>query len=130
MSSSTPYSVPAQPEQKPKKKGGCLKWGAIIVGIIVVLAIISGLSGGDKEESNNGTETDQNSAQQESPADNQNQEASDDGSLKEDPQDQNDQAEQDVPREFKNALKKAKMYSDTMHTVSYTHLTLPTNREV
>ena len=40
----------AAPQQPQKKKGGCMKWGLIIVGVLVLIAILSSLFGGDSEE--------------------------------------------------------------------------------
>ncbi|PQM73372.1 DUF4352 domain-containing protein [Corynebacterium sp. J010B-136] len=40
----------AAPQQPQKKKGGCMKWGAIIVGVLVVLGIIINIAGGDSED--------------------------------------------------------------------------------
>ncbi|MGP5004452.1 DUF4352 domain-containing protein [Corynebacterium casei] len=40
----------AAPQQPQKKKGGCLKWGAIIIGVLIVLGIIGGALGGDSED--------------------------------------------------------------------------------
>ena len=40
----------AAPQQPQKKKGGCMKWGLIIVGVLVVIAILSSLFGGDSED--------------------------------------------------------------------------------
>lgn len=35
-----------------KKKGGCMKWGLIIVGVLIVLGIIASLTGGGDDSSN------------------------------------------------------------------------------
>src|SRR5699024_12482766 len=40
----------AAPQQPQKKKGGCLKWGAIIIGVLVVLGIIGGALGGGSDD--------------------------------------------------------------------------------
>lgn len=51
------YAPAPQPEKK--KKGGCMKWGAIIAGVLILLVILGSLIGGDDSESSNG---DQNNA--------------------------------------------------------------------
>jgi len=33
-----------------KKKGGCLKWGAIIIGALILLSLISSLVGKDSDK--------------------------------------------------------------------------------
>lgn len=48
-----PTEQPGQPyppqEQPKKRRGGCMKWGAIIVGVLVALFVITGLAGGFDE---------------------------------------------------------------------------------
>lgn len=58
------YGIPQQPgfaapQQPQKKKGGCMKWGLIILGIIVVIGIISAIAGGgdsNDSSSNSGSQ--------------------------------------------------------------------------
>lgn len=101
----SPHSSESHPVEKPKKKGGCLKWGAIILGIIIVIAIISSLAGGgDDDKGTSDTSNEQNTAQQESPAEDNEQQPA---------EEQND--DQDVPKEYKNALKKAETYAKYQH---------------
>ncbi|MEJ5927822.1 DUF4352 domain-containing protein [Corynebacterium sp. H128] len=66
-----PYNGPENPQanQQPqvvyvqqKKKGGCLKWGAIIIGALLLLGLITNLAGGNKEDGSS-TSTDQQSSQ-------------------------------------------------------------------
>ncbi len=48
---STPLPASADNgEPKKKKKGGCMKWGAGIVGAIVLISVFTNLGGGDDEE--------------------------------------------------------------------------------
>lgn len=55
-------STPQQPEPQgqpqerivyveKKKKGGCMKWGAIIVGVLLLIGLISAIAGGGDDES-------------------------------------------------------------------------------
>ena len=76
-----------------KKQGGILKW---IVVVIVVIAVISSFAGGDDEkEADNKTNNELENATVES-----NIEMDEDNN---------------IPTEYKTALKKAKSYSETMH---------------
>lgn len=84
--------------EQPKKKGGCLKWAAIIIGAIIVLAIIVTAVGDSDDKS---TSSEPNATQHDNPAEGQQ------------PAENNN--DQDVPREHKNALKKAETYSKTLH---------------
>lgn len=116
-SSPSPYSNNSQPAGQPpadapqKKKGGCLKWGAIIIGVLIVISIIAGLGGSDDENSSSTNSTDQ-TTQQDTVEANPEKEAQEVDAGEDSHAAQDDQ---DVPREFKNALKSAKVYSDTMH---------------
>ncbi|MBD8030276.1 DUF5067 domain-containing protein [Corynebacterium gallinarum] len=40
-----------------KKKGGCMKWGAIIVGILIVIGIISAVAGGGDDTSSTSSDS-------------------------------------------------------------------------
>lgn len=54
------YYPPQQPPQPaPKKRGGCLKWGLIILGVLLLLGLIGGLMGesGDDATPQSATET-------------------------------------------------------------------------
>lgn len=72
---STPYSPQDNPGQQPqerivyvekKKKGGCMKWGAIILGILIVIGIISAVVGGGDDTSS--TSSDNNTSSEAAPA--------------------------------------------------------------
>lgn len=118
-----PYAQPAQPAQptpaptqEPKKKGGCMKWGAGALGILIVLAILGSCGGGDDKAGTPSTTTDateteivtstadtpaaETTAQQSAAAP-----AAPAPAAK-----KND----DVPREYKNALRQAENYIKTM----------------
>ena len=88
--------------KKRKKKPGCLKAFAIVFACAVVITAISSLAGGgDTQNSDKTADTQQDS----------NAEAE---SLSGGEQ-STESAEPDVPTEYKNALTKAKQYSDTMY---------------
>ncbi|MGX1598569.1 hypothetical protein ACWIDS_16085 [Dietzia maris] len=56
---------PYPPQEQPKKKrGGCMKWGAIIIGVLVALFVITGLAGGfDESEEATGDQSTTTSAE-------------------------------------------------------------------
>lgn len=128
MSSPSPYSDNSQPagqpaagqpasEQPQKKKGGCLKWGAIIIGVLIIIAIIANMGGSDDKTSESSTDQTTQQGTVEAAPEEEAQEinADDDARDEHDNQPEERSEDQDVPREFKNALKSAKVYSDTMH---------------
>src|SRR5699024_5038184 len=78
-----------------KKRGGCFKWIGIVLAIIIVLAVIGAITGGGDSDSNETTTTE--SSSNESSEENSNSESS-------------ESEESDLPREYKNALKKAESY--------------------
>lgn len=62
---STPHSAPGDPNQpqerivyvEKKKKGGCMKWGAIILGVLILLIVLAtALGGGDDSSDGTGNE--------------------------------------------------------------------------
>lgn len=107
----------AHPVQEKPKKGGCLKWGAIGLGAIVVLAVLGSMLGGgddatstaaDETTTTATTTTDGNDAAAPAP-DAPAPAAADAAPAEQEP------AEEDVPAEFKSALRKADTYANTMH---------------
>lgn len=54
-----PQQYAPAPHPEKKKKGGCMKWGAIIAGVLILLVILGSLIGGDDSGSSDG---DQNNA--------------------------------------------------------------------
>lgn len=48
------YTRPAQPEEK---KGGCMKWGAAALGVLVVLGVAGSCAGGNESEESSATST-------------------------------------------------------------------------
>ncbi|KAA9269661.1 hypothetical protein F6I18_01940 [Corynebacterium amycolatum] len=108
---------------KEKKKGGCFKWDGIAAGAVVVLAVAASLTGGGNADSGADSEAAPLFGSDTAVA-------ADSGSVEnadfaENPEvaveGQQDQAEvqqkqdEKVPTEYKNALRKAKSYSDLMH---------------
>lgn len=89
---------PAMPEQPKKKKGGCMKWGGIGVGAIILIAIGSSLAGGGDD-----SDTTAASSSVSAPA-----EAGSDPAIVE------ESGVDEVPAEFRSALKKAESYIRTM----------------
>lgn len=101
----------------PKKKGGCLKWGAGIFGAFIALGVLGSLLGGEDT-----TTTSTSAASSVASAI-----KAVDLPVSETPEAEAATTEatpittaeaapvQDVPREYKSALKKAEMYSDMMH---------------
>lgn len=86
-----------QPE---KKKGGCMKWGLIILGVLVLPAIISAIMSGDDSSSegtagDSATTTTAETAAGAVPAE--------------------QPAEEQVPAEHRNALRQADIYANTLH---------------
>lgn len=88
-------TVPAQPE---KKKGGCLKWGAAALGVLIVFGIAGSCGGGDDENAPAPTTAVDAPAKESEAAPAPTEEKND-----------------DVPMEFKNALKKADGYTNRQH---------------
>lgn len=107
---------------KEKKKGGCFKWGGIAAGAVVVLAVAASLTGGGDADSSADSEAaslfgsdtavaaDSGSVENADFAENP-------GAAVGEQDDTEKQEKQDekVPTEYKNALRKAKSYSDLMH---------------
>ncbi|WP_373786664.1 Ltp family lipoprotein [Jeotgalibaca porci] len=75
-----------------KKRGGCLKWIGIALAVIIILTLIGSIVGGGDSDSNEVTTTESSSN-----------ESSEENSTSE-------SSESDLPREYKNALKKAESY--------------------
>lgn len=87
--------------QKPKKKGGCMKWGGIGIVAIVVIAIASSLTGGDDDASTTASSSIATSSVAEA-------DVSDSTGG---PEIEAEEAEEpEVPREYKNALRSAEQY--------------------
>lgn len=109
-------SAPAPGAQPKKKKGGCFKWGAIVGGVLLVVAVLTNLNGGTDSTSEQSTSsatetsisTDADAPNKDTNAPNKDKETASESAAEE------PQSEQ-VPTEYKNALRKAKTYSDTMH---------------
>lgn len=90
-----PQGPQGYPQQQPKKKSK-LKWVLIIVGILLVVGMCSvATSGDDSGESTNARSTDSSSVQGSNP--------------------EPEQQEDDVPREYKNAKKRAESYLKSGH---------------
>lgn len=101
-----PYAAPQQPAQQPvasaqpeKKKGGCMKWGAAALGLLIIIGL-AGSCGGDNENDT----TPVTSSSVDAPA----KESEGAPAPAEEKKD-------DVPMEFKNALKKADGYANRQH---------------
>ncbi len=79
-----------------------MKWGAIIVGALILIALIASIAGGDDEEATApaDTTTTQPAADTSAPADDPQPE----------PEAEPEPAEPEVPREFDNALRAAERY--------------------
>ena len=104
-------------EPPKKKKGGCLKWGAIIFGGLVGISVVVNLAGGG-ETSTSTTTTKSETVSTGAAADTTAQEASpvqmDTPKKTEENKKQEEKASvNDVPREYKNALKMAERYLKT-----------------
>lgn len=125
-SQSVPPPVPpsaAQPEKK--KKGGCFKWGGIAAGVIIVLGVLGGLiNGGDNSTDSDdpmrlNADSSVSSSEELENADFTAAPESSDSAGSAMAQDDGGAAAQadegSVPAEYKNALRKAKVYSDMMH---------------
>ena len=100
-------TAPIPVSQPQKKKGGCFKWGAITGGVILVVAVLASLNGGTDSTSNQTASSAMDTsiaAEVPSPNGDVTTEA-----VAEEP------GQQQVSVEYKNALRKAKIYSDRMH---------------
>ena len=95
-----PYDAKVCPQCRKKVKGGKLLW--IIIALIVFIAI--GASGGDDEETpaNNSTSSE-------------NETATENETLTVDNETSEEKEDDNVPTEYKSALKSAEVYSDMMH---------------
>lgn len=105
---------PAQPTQPEKKKGGCMKWGAVALGVLVVLGVAGSCMGGNDDSDNPATTTVTSETEVATPATDSTSEVTAEPSSAAPaapaaPADTND----DVPREYKNALRQAEMYLKT-----------------
>lgn len=104
------YTQPAQPE---KKKGGCMKWGAVALGVLVVLGVVGSCGGGDDDSETPAATT----ATSETEVATSTTEATTEVTVEPSaaapaapaPAASND----DVSREYKNALRQAEMYLKT-----------------
>ena len=72
-----------------KKRGGCFKWIGIALAIIIIFTLIGAITGGGDSDSTT-TESSSNEAAEENST--------------------SESSESDLPREYKNALKKAESY--------------------
>ncbi|MDO5029548.1 MAG: Ltp family lipoprotein [Corynebacterium sp.] len=99
------------PAPQEKKKGGCFKWGGIAAAVIVVVAVASSLGGTDSDSGSNSAMTSANSISAEAGS------ALGSESLENADFTGGSDAEQneEVPAEYKSALRKAKTYSEMMH---------------
>lgn len=112
-----PYDSPAKPA---KKKGGCLKWGAVGAAVLVAIAVFSP----DNPDPSSSADTsvvaapaiDTQEADNAAPLADDAQPA-DNSPAAEQPAEApaNNSASEDVPREYRSALDKAKNYASTMH---------------
>lgn len=117
---------PMAPVQPEKKKGGCVKWGAAALGVLVVLGIVGSCGGGSDEEgtpatSSKLTENQVSSSAADTPAEadkptNESVPAPAEQSeaTPAAPAEEEKPAEKkvdDVPREYKNALRSAETYT-------------------
>ena len=108
------YAPVQPPAQQEKKKGGCLKWGGIGLGILAVLGAFASCMGGEDGTAPTTSSTMTKVVEETSPA------AQDPADEETAPQPENAPspaapAEADVPVEFKNALKKADSYANRQH---------------
>lgn len=98
-----PYAAPQQPAQQPvapaqpekKKKGGCMKWGAAAVGVLIVLGVAGSCGGDNENDTTPATSSSVDAPAKESEA------------APAPAEEKND----DVPREYKNALRSAETYT-------------------
>lgn len=97
-----PYAAPQQPAQQPvaptqpeKKKGGCMKWGAAALGVLIVLSIAASCGGDNENDTTPVTSSSVDAPAKESEA------------APAPAEEKND----DVPREYKNALRSAETYT-------------------
>jgi len=100
MSSAVPTPNTPESAEPKKKKGGCLKWGAIGAAALIVLGIFTSM-GDDKDKASEPASSASSSAAAE-PAASESSAADTKTSEK--------AKEDDVPREYKNALRQAEMY--------------------
>lgn len=104
-------ATPTPPQQPQKKKGGCLKWGAGIFGVLLLIGACNAIIGGETATNTNKTETVSVSKAPDTdtpPATTDN--TSDTG--KNADSSANNGGSTNVPREYKNALKSAENYLD------------------
>lgn len=94
-----PAQQPVAPAEPEKKKGGCMKWGAVALGVLVVLGVAGSCMGGEDDSDNPATTSSTEVTVESSPA----------APAAPAPAESND----DVPREYKNALRQAEMYLKT-----------------
>lgn len=95
-------NTPLPPVQPPKKKGGCLKIGLIVLGAFVVLGVIGSIFGSDEPAAPS------SAVSSTSAATSVDQQTSTPASV---PTVEDDT----IPTEYKSALKKAESYSELMH---------------
>lgn len=112
----------AEPQTTPKTKKSIWKrWWMIVIYVIVGIAIISNLSGGDGDETAAEEPTSEASASENAPEESQDSEPEEATAepeptpeeVEEEPEEADE--EEDVPSEYDSALRSAETYSDTMH---------------
>lgn len=108
--------IPAPMPQK--KKGGCFKWGGITAGVIIVAAALASLNGGtdsdNKASSALSSVSNSESSVAAGVADSGVAAMTEDAEVNSTPP-VGETKQDEVPKEYKNALRKAKTYSDMMH---------------
>ena len=85
---------------KEKKKGGKLKWIIIVVVLLVIIGAAMGGGGDSTEDPKTASSEDNPDASQPS---------------EDEPQDSEEEADSDVPAEYRSALEQAESYGETMH---------------
>src|SRR5699024_8102996 len=95
-----------------KKRGGCFKWIGIALAAIIVLVLIGSIVGGGDSDSNEATTTESTTTESSS------NESAEEKSTSE----SSESEESDIPREYKNALKKAESYLGSAFHFSETGL--------